>query len=38
MIEKMERVFLCGLAKDSEEIISRLMKAGCVQPGGHVRL
>ncbi|MCI9196068.1 MAG: V-type ATP synthase subunit I [Angelakisella sp.] len=31
MIEKMERVFLCGLAKDSEEIISRLMKAGCVQ-------
>lgn len=31
MIEKMERVFLCGLARDSEEIVSRLMKAGCVQ-------
>lgn len=30
MIEKMERVFLCGLARDSGEIISRLMKAGCV--------
>jgi len=31
MIEKMERIFLCGLARDSEKIISRLMKAGCVQ-------
>ena len=30
MIEKMERIFLCGLARDSGEIISRLMKAGCV--------
>lgn len=31
MIEKMERIFLCGLAQDSGEIISRLMKVGCVQ-------
>lgn len=31
MIEKMERIFLCGLAKDREEVISRLMKSGCVQ-------
>ena len=31
MIEKMERVFLCGLARDKEAILSRLMKSGCVQ-------
>ena len=31
MIEKMERVFLCGLARDREEVVSRLMKSGCVQ-------
>lgn len=31
MIEKMERIFLCGLAQDRERIISGLMKSGCVQ-------
>ncbi len=31
MIEKMERIFLCGLAQDQEGIINRLMKSGCVQ-------
>ncbi len=31
MIEKMERIFLCGLAQDREKVISRLMKSGCVQ-------
>lgn len=31
MIEKMERIFLCGLAQDREKIISGLMKSGCVQ-------
>lgn len=31
MIEKMERIFLCGLAGDQERIVSRLMKSGCVQ-------
>ena len=31
MIEKMERVFLCGLARDKEAILSRRMKSGCVQ-------
>ena len=30
MIEKMERIFLCGLAQDREKVISRLMKSGCV--------
>ena len=34
MIEKMERVFLCGLAQDQEKIVGRLMKSGCVQLSG----
>ena len=31
MIEKMERIFLYGLTKDSKEVIRRLMECGCVQ-------
>ena len=31
MIEKMERIFLYGLAGDSQAVVDSLMKAGCVQ-------